>query len=88
MHGKDQFEPKYQFLINEPECVGLMHCHGDKNSFIECSSVMNDVYEKLMSKIQEIHKKYWSCLMIWLLISLVTKRLTQKSLNYLSEVGN
>ena len=45
LYAKDQYEAKYQFLINKRESTGLKHFN-DSKAFIECSNDMDDVYKK------------------------------------------
>ena len=44
LYAKDLSEPKYQFLIQKREDVGIKYCN-DPNAFIECSNRMDDVYQ-------------------------------------------
>ena len=44
MHAKDLSEPKYEFLIKKCENVGADHFNYS-NAFIECSNLMDNVYE-------------------------------------------
>ena len=47
MHAKDIYEPKYQFLINKRESIGLKHFK-DPKAFIEYSNNdMIDVYQSI-----------------------------------------
>ena len=46
LYAKDPYEAKYQYLINKREKVGQDHFN-DPKAFIEYSSVMHDVYEKI-----------------------------------------
>ena len=46
LYTKDWSESKYQFLINKHEDAGIKHLH-DSNAFIECSNIMDDVYENI-----------------------------------------
>ena len=39
-------EPKYEYLIEKREDVGLKHVN-NSNTFIECSNTMDDVYENI-----------------------------------------
>ena len=39
-------EPKYEFLIKKCEDVGTNYFN-DPNAFIECSNMMDDVYENM-----------------------------------------
>ena len=45
-NGKDPFEVKYQFLINNCEKVRLKHCN-DSKAFIEYSNDMQGVYKNI-----------------------------------------
>ena len=47
LYAKDLSEPKYQFLINKKESIGLKHFN-DPKAFIEYSNYMCDVYKILM----------------------------------------
>ena len=44
LHAKDLSEPKYEFLIKKCENVGADHFNYS-NAFIECSNLMDNVYE-------------------------------------------
>ena len=46
LYAKDLYEPKYQFLINKRESIGLKHFN-DPKAFIEYSNDMQDVYENI-----------------------------------------
>ena len=46
MYAKDLYEPKYQFLINKRESIGLKHFN-DPKAFIEYSNDMQDVYKNI-----------------------------------------
>ena len=46
MYTKDLTEPKYQFLIQKREDVGIKYIN-DPNAFIEYSNTMNDVYNNI-----------------------------------------
>ena len=46
MHARDLNEPKYQFLINKREDVGIKHVNGP-DAFIVCSNTMDNVYENI-----------------------------------------
>ena len=43
MYAKDLNEPKYQFLINKREDVGIKHLD-DPKAFVEHSNTMEDIY--------------------------------------------
>ena len=45
-YAKDLSEPKYEFLIEKREDAGIKHLN-DPNAFIECSSTMDDIFEKI-----------------------------------------
>ena len=47
LYAKDLYEPKYQFLINKRESIGLKHFN-DPKAFTEYSNYMCDVYKILM----------------------------------------
>ena len=46
LYAKDLYEPKYQFLINKRESIGLKHFN-DPKTFIEYSNDMHDVYKNI-----------------------------------------
>ena len=46
LYAKDPYEPKYQYLINKHEKVGLDHFN-DPKAFIEYSNDMQDVYKNI-----------------------------------------
>ena len=46
MYAKDLSEAKYEFLIKKREDAGIKHFN-DPNAFIECSNIMDDVYENI-----------------------------------------
>ena len=46
LYAKDLYEPKYQFLINKRESIGLKHFN-DPKAFTEYSNDMNDVYKNI-----------------------------------------
>ena len=46
MYAKDLSETKYEFLIKKREDAGIKHFN-DPNAFIECSNIMDDVYENI-----------------------------------------
>ena len=46
MYAKDLSEPNYEFLIKKHENVGIKHLN-DSNAFIECSNIMDDVYQNI-----------------------------------------
>ena len=46
LYAKDLYEPKYQFLINKRESIGLKHFN-DPKAFIEYSNDMRDVYKNI-----------------------------------------
>ena len=46
LYAKDLNEPKYQFLINKREDVGIKHLN-DPKTFIEYSAYMDDVYNNI-----------------------------------------
>ena len=46
LYAKDPYEPKYQYLINKREGVGINHFN-DPKAFIEYSNDMHDVYKNI-----------------------------------------
>ena len=46
LYARDLNEPKYQFLIKKREDAGIKHVN-NPNAFIECSNLMDDVYENI-----------------------------------------
>ena len=46
LYAKGPYEPKYQYLINKREQVGLHH-YDDRKVFIEYSNDMQDVYKNI-----------------------------------------
>ena len=46
MYANDPYEPKYQYLINKREGVGIDH-FDDPKAFIEYSNDMRDVYKNI-----------------------------------------
>ena len=46
LHARDLNEPKYKILIEKRENAGIKHLN-DPNAFIECSNMMDDVYENI-----------------------------------------
>ena len=46
LYAKNLYEPKYQFLINKRESMGLKHFK-DPKAFIEYSNDMHDVYKNI-----------------------------------------
>ena len=46
MYVRDLSEPEYQYLIKKPEDAGVKHLN-NPNAFIECSNMMDDVYENI-----------------------------------------
>ena len=57
-------------LINKCESVGLKH-FDDSKAFIEYLNFMDDIYKNIDECNPKKRAKYWSCLMIRLLICLV-----------------
>ena len=46
LYAKDLSEPKYEYLIKKRENVGIKYVN-NLNTFIECSNIMDDVYENI-----------------------------------------
>ena len=45
-YARDLNEPKYQFLIEKRENIGIKH-YNDPNAFVECSNTMDEVYDNI-----------------------------------------
>ena len=69
---KIHIKKKYQFLIKERESTGLKHFN-DPKAFIEYSNDMQDVYKNIDEYNTDKERKILIVLVIWLLISLITK---------------
>ena len=46
LYARDFNEPKYEILIKKHKDAGTKHLN-DPNAFIECSNLMDDVYENI-----------------------------------------
>ena len=46
LYARDLNEPKYKILIKKREDAGKKHLN-DPNAFIECSNMMDDVYDNI-----------------------------------------
>ena len=46
LYARNLNEPKYKILIKKREDLGIKHLN-DPNAFIECSNMMDDVYENI-----------------------------------------
>ena len=46
LYARDLSEPKYKYLIKKRENAGIKHLN-NPNAFIECSNMMDDVYENI-----------------------------------------
>ena len=46
LYAKDLSEPKYKYLIKKREDAGIKHLN-NSNAFIECSNMMDGVYENI-----------------------------------------
>ena len=46
LYAKDLSEPKYEYLIKKREDARIKHLN-NPNAFIECSDMMDDVYENI-----------------------------------------
>ena len=73
LYAEDPFEAKYQLLIKKRESIGLKHLNNSE-AFIEYSSGMDDNLKILNNIMQIRNEKYWSYLVILLLICLVIKK--------------
>ena len=57
MYAKDLTQPKYEFLIKKRKNAGIKHLN-DPNTLVECSNMMNDVYENIIITIQAEKEKF------------------------------
>ena len=57
LYGRDQSEPKYEYLIKKREDAGIKHLN-NPNAFIECSNNMDDVMRILIITIQAAEEKF------------------------------
>ena len=80
LYAKDPCEAEYQLLIKKRENTGLKYFN-DSRAFIEYSNDVDDILKIFKNTIQIKNEKYWSYLMIWLLICLVIENLMQLELN-------
>ena len=46
LYARDLNEPKYEYLITNPEYVGIKPLN-NQNAFIQCSNTVDDVYENI-----------------------------------------
>ena len=46
LYARDLNKPKYKVFIKKRKDAGIRHLN-DRNAFIECSNMMNDVYENI-----------------------------------------
>ena len=46
LYPRDLNEPKYKILIKKRKDVGIKHLN-NPNAFVECSNMMDDVYENI-----------------------------------------
>ena len=46
LYTKDLSESNYEYLIKNRENAGIKHLN-DSKAFIECSKIMNDIYENI-----------------------------------------
>ena len=76
LYVKDSHEVKYQFLTNQQKNTGLKHFN-DTKTFTECSNNMDNIYWKIDEYNTKKKRKDQLFLMMWLLICLVIKYVTQ-----------
>ena len=60
LYARDLNEPKYKILIKKREDAGIKHLN-DPNAFIECSNIMDDVYENINDYNSSRKKKNLDC---------------------------
>ena len=46
LYARNLSETKYEYLIKKREDVGIKHLN-NPNAFVECSNMMDDVYENI-----------------------------------------
>ena len=68
---------KDQLLINKQESRVLQHLN-DSKTFIRFSNDIDDIYKSTEGYISSKNRKILNSLMMWLLISLVIKKLIQE----------
>ena len=56
LYARDLNEPKCKILIKKREDAGIKHLN-DPNAFIECSNMMDDVYENIHDYNSSIKRK-------------------------------
>ena len=62
-------------MIKWHVCANIKHLN-DSEAFIEYSNDMSNIYKNIEDSSANKHPKYWSFLVIWLLICLVIKKLS------------
>ena len=67
LYARDLSEPKYEYLIKKREDAGIKHLN-NPNAFIECSNMMDDVYENISDYNPIRKRKKLIFLMAWLQI--------------------
>ena len=75
LYTKDRHKVKHHFSINK-QSTELNHLNY-YIAFTEYPKIMDDIYENIEEYNPNKNEKYWSFLMIWLLICLVFKSLIQ-----------
>ena len=75
LHIKDQYEAKYQLLINKREGVGIKHFN-DSEAFIEYSNDMDNIYENT-----EEYNPYKKREILIIFDDMVADELSYKNLN-------
>ena len=56
LYARDLNEPKYKILIKKRKDAGIKHLN-DPNAFIECSNMMDDIYENIHDYNSSIKRK-------------------------------
>ena len=64
LYARDFSEPKYEYLIKKRKDVGIKHVN-NPNAFIECSNIMDDIYENIHNYNPNRRTKILLFLMIW-----------------------
>ena len=78
---KDISEPKYKLLIKKRHGVGLKQ-YNDYKAFIKYSNDMDGIFENIEEYNANCRNtKYWSYLVIWLMILVAIKNLNKLLMN-------
>ena len=87
LYAKDLSQPKYQFLKNKRESIGLKHFH-DLKAFIEYSNDMHDAYKNINDYNPNKENKILIVFDDMIADVISNKKLNSIVTNYLLEVEN